>query len=265
MDKLKFSSRLLELRQSKKFTQEELALRLGVTPQAVSKWERGIGLPDIELVCEMSKLFDVSLDSLFNINNKFTESGSNREKDELFNAILAEPVTLRVGQGLVKALIKENEENFKKIQEIRKQMAIEFGYLLPVVRIKDSCLCDENEYQVVIYDRILFSKHIDKVSEFEILQMYSDLKRICIDNYSLIINRQIIKNLIDNIKNHYPAIVDNIIPNKISYATIQNILVKIIKQKKSIHNLIKIIESIEDKIEMGKDVETIGNEMANIL
>lgn len=44
-----FSSKLLELRQQNKMTQEDLANKIGVTPQAISKWERGNGLPDVEL------------------------------------------------------------------------------------------------------------------------------------------------------------------------------------------------------------------------
>lgn len=37
-----FGIRLAECRRNKKFTQEELANRLGVTPQALSKWEKGV-------------------------------------------------------------------------------------------------------------------------------------------------------------------------------------------------------------------------------
>ena len=40
-----FSSRLSMFRQNKNMTQEELAGRMGVTPQALSKWERGHSLP----------------------------------------------------------------------------------------------------------------------------------------------------------------------------------------------------------------------------
>ena len=41
---------ICQYRLSKKMTQDEFASRLGVTPQAVSKWERGNGLPDVSLI-----------------------------------------------------------------------------------------------------------------------------------------------------------------------------------------------------------------------
>ena len=46
------------------FTQEEVASRIAVTPQAVSKWENGGGLPDITQLVPLSKLFGVSTDYL---------------------------------------------------------------------------------------------------------------------------------------------------------------------------------------------------------
>ena len=53
------------LRQERRITQMELAESLAVTYQAVSKWERCVNSPDIELIPRIAKLFDVSIDELF--------------------------------------------------------------------------------------------------------------------------------------------------------------------------------------------------------
>lgn len=54
------------LRKKKNMTQSELAQKLSVTSQAVSKWENGRGIPDIELLKQMSELFQVDLETLLN-------------------------------------------------------------------------------------------------------------------------------------------------------------------------------------------------------
>lgn len=56
-----------DLRKKNGFTQEELAERLGVTYQAVSKWENGTGMPDISQVVPLASIFKVSTDVLFGI------------------------------------------------------------------------------------------------------------------------------------------------------------------------------------------------------
>lgn len=53
-----------ELRNEKKLTQKELAEKLSITVQAVSKWERGKGLPDISYLEDLSKIFEVSIHEL---------------------------------------------------------------------------------------------------------------------------------------------------------------------------------------------------------
>ena len=56
--------RLRELRAQRKQTQEQLAVHLGITTQAVSKWERGEGLPDLAMLPAIASFFDVSVDYL---------------------------------------------------------------------------------------------------------------------------------------------------------------------------------------------------------
>ena len=57
------------LRKGRGFTQEELAERLGVTYQAISKWENDSGMPDISQIVPLATIFDVSTDFLFGIDN----------------------------------------------------------------------------------------------------------------------------------------------------------------------------------------------------
>ncbi len=62
--KLLLSENLKRLREEKGLTQSELADELSVTPQSVSRWEKGLAYPDIEKLPQLSKLFDVTIDEL---------------------------------------------------------------------------------------------------------------------------------------------------------------------------------------------------------
>lgn len=58
-----------KLRKGRGFTQEELAERLGVTYQAISKWENDSGMPDISQIVPLATIFDVSTDFLFGLDH----------------------------------------------------------------------------------------------------------------------------------------------------------------------------------------------------
>lgn len=59
------AERITELRKKKNMTQEDVARAIGVTNQAVSKWEAGINYPDVELIPRIASLFGVSVNYLF--------------------------------------------------------------------------------------------------------------------------------------------------------------------------------------------------------
>ncbi|MCI8467435.1 MAG: helix-turn-helix transcriptional regulator [Bacilli bacterium] len=66
MDREKIGQFILEQRKKLNLTQSELAEQLHVTSQAVSKWENGRGIPDIELLKELSNYFQVDLQEILN-------------------------------------------------------------------------------------------------------------------------------------------------------------------------------------------------------
>ena len=66
---------LVELRKSKKYTQQDLAEILQYSDKAISKWEKGDSLPDIEVLYQICNLYGVTLDFL-------THEGSLEEKKE---------------------------------------------------------------------------------------------------------------------------------------------------------------------------------------
>jgi len=64
MNIVKFGAYISALRKERDMPQSGLADMLNVTRQAVSKWERGEGFPDISILCEIADLFGVSVDKL---------------------------------------------------------------------------------------------------------------------------------------------------------------------------------------------------------
>lgn len=85
MSTLDFGGKIKTLRLSKSMTQEQLAQRLRVSPQAVSKWENGVTLPDIQLLPELSILLGTSIDALFSMtDDKRMERIENMLWDQRF-------------------------------------------------------------------------------------------------------------------------------------------------------------------------------------
>lgn len=60
----KLGTRIALLRRARGLTQTQVADRMGVTPQAVSKWERGLACPDLVCLDELSDLLGISIDAL---------------------------------------------------------------------------------------------------------------------------------------------------------------------------------------------------------
>ena len=65
MNQEKIGKFIAEKRKEKKLTQEQLAEKLSISKNAVSKWERGLNLPDVSIMQDLCKILNITLNELF--------------------------------------------------------------------------------------------------------------------------------------------------------------------------------------------------------
>lgn len=80
MDPKKIGNLIYELRNKNHLTQKELADKLMVTSQAISKWENGRGIPDIEMLQRLSEVFEVDISELLTGNIKSKQKQKKNKK-----------------------------------------------------------------------------------------------------------------------------------------------------------------------------------------
>ena len=115
IDKEKFGIFVCERRKEKKMTQKELAEKLYVSDKAVSKWERGLSMPDISLLIPMSEVLEVTVTELL--------EGKKMEKSEQLS-------TEQVEALMQKALCLSDEEPPLAKQNKRKRGFLLLGAIL---------------------------------------------------------------------------------------------------------------------------------------
>lgn len=233
------------MRQNKTMTQEEFASRLGVTPQAVSRWERGNSLPDISLIKGICDVLSISANTLLGIEeeNKVIENNDMSMEKEIKSNMFAEPLVLEFGSSIIPYIVEGLKTDY--LNQCRKELVKETGILIPMLRLRDNVDMDEYEARILSYDRVLWNETLESMDT-----VYDDLiqqvKLVCKEHYDQIINKQSVKVLIDCLKEDYPGVVEGLVPEKISYLQVEKQLKEVFKEKGNIRDLIHILEVMED-------------------
>jgi AbrB family looped-hinge helix DNA binding protein len=78
---------LKKLRKSRRYTQEEIAYKIGVSRQAVAKWENGETIPDISNCSALAELYGITLDDLVNYSEEKGEIGLQPKGKHMFGLV----------------------------------------------------------------------------------------------------------------------------------------------------------------------------------
>ncbi len=87
MDAIAFSERILALRKARGISQEELAASIGVSRQAISKWEGAQSVPDVDRIVQMSEYFGVTIDYLLKGTVSVEEQQTLNTGEQRFTAM----------------------------------------------------------------------------------------------------------------------------------------------------------------------------------
>ena len=107
---MEFAKRLQELRKEKNLTQEDLATKLNISPQSISKWENNLSTPDLEMLLNLCHILNVSADYILGNNNIATLTQKDPNKLLLKLEILdnGDNVKINLPLAIIKKLLESN-------------------------------------------------------------------------------------------------------------------------------------------------------------
>ena len=246
--------RLSVCRQNKNMTQEELANRLGITPQALSKWERGMSLPDIAMLPDIAHVLEISTDYLLGISRESIAEKDSCEIQDIIGENLRnslEPLELIFGKELVPFFT--DKQYVDEIKTIRFQLSYE-GFLLPVFRIRDELKLDGHEFMILSYQNVLYSENLTCIDENALHYIIEKMGECIREKYFELINPDLLRGLVDNLKIKYPILIEGVVPDKISYHLLTDMVKRLLRKGASIIYLPKIIEIMNCTLEWQKNI-----------
>ncbi len=244
------------------------------------------------------------------------ESEPDEEKVEQY--LQVDPVEIEIGYGLISLVDEKQGGNlFQKISSTRKYIALEYGVLIPPVRVRDNLQLEPNEYIIKIKGNIVASYEIytdrflamnpgniseplsgiptkdpafnlsgfwvarDEKDKAELLEytvvdsisvLSTHLQETLKKNFDKILTRQAVKQLLENLKKEYPAVIEDINSDALSLGTIQKVLQNLLKELIPIKDLVQILEALIDYSKVTKNIDVLteyvrhamGETIANI-
>lgn len=255
------TSRIAAARREKGFTQEELSMRLGVTAQAVSKWERGLSLPDVEMLLELSRKLNVSLEYLLD-----AEATPPEEMQSIYDVpsgLLEKhpnlPIKLVFGIDLARGMKDFNKDHMPRVAAMRTNILTETGMLLPPIHLKDDLSANAPmQCHIHFFGKAVWENTFTGSASEAIGEVITELERLLRENLALFVNRHMVKLLVENLRASFPFCVEGVVPERVSLTRLKRVCRALVAQGVSIRNFLAIVEAADDALdECGGDARLI--------
>lgn len=226
-----------------------------------------------------------------------------RKPENVVSLLQVDPIELEFGYGIIPlADINQGGDLLDRVVMIRRQLALELGMIVPIIRLRDNIQLAPNQYQIKIkgvevasgelmlenymaMNPGLVEEELDGIKTTEpafglpaiwITESQRDkaemLGYTVVDSPSIIathlteiikkhahelIGRQEVQTLIDNTKQSYPVIVEELIPKLMTIGEVQKVLANLIKEGVSIRDMVTILETLADYSPITHDTDML--------
>ncbi|MDD4211967.1 MAG: helix-turn-helix transcriptional regulator [Bacilli bacterium] len=154
--KKSFGTIFVEMRKEKGWTQDEVAQKLNVSPQAVSKWENDLSYPDVTILVDIANLFGTSVDHLLGKDDVQTATMVAKAEKKPLNQMLLKVIVnssdgdkvrinlplslikIVIDSGLDPATITTNKKAFENIDFAQILSLVEQGVIGKLVEVESS-------------------------------------------------------------------------------------------------------------------------------
>ena len=234
---------------------------------------------------------------------EISEAEELRRPENVLGLLKVDDIELEFGYGLIPlADVNQGGDLLDRIVMIRRQIAMELGLIVPIVRLRDNIQLNPNEYIIkikgvqiskgeVFFDHYLAmdpgtgegeiegietiepafglpAKWITE-SEREKAEIFgftvvdppsviaTHLTEVIKEKAYELIGRQDVKLLIDNVKEEYPAVVEEVVPKVLSIGEVQKVLSNLLREQVSIRDMVTILETLADYGNVTRDTDLL--------
>ncbi len=165
-------------------------------------------------------------------------------QEDVEKALLVHPLEIELGIHL----LANAEELLGEMKGIRSRIAKKLGILVPPIHISDSLEMEVTCYQFKIKGVSIFCGKLKKGDKEEIHKLVNGLEEQIESHAHELLNRQEVARLVKNAKAYDSAVVDELIPKKITLGVLLKVLQNLLKESIAIRDIVSILEILADNI-----------------
>ncbi len=237
------------------------------------------------------------------VNMEETEAEEIRKPENVVSLLQVDPIELEFGYGIIPlADVNQGGDLLDRVVMIRRQIALELGTVVPIIRLRDNIQLNPNQYIIkikgiqitegeILFDHYMamnpgfVEEEITGIPTFEpsfhlpaiwitegqreraeslgytvvdppsiIATHLTEVIRTHIDE---LLTRQDVQNLVDNLKESNPVLVEELVPKLLGLGEVQKVLQNLLREGISIRDLLSIFETLADHAQTTRDTDVL--------